>query len=66
MKRNMRKIVEQTRGTIPVRYGMAGEELIQLCHYARSEDMAGAICDAFAYGYALALRMEKNKNRRAK
>ena len=66
MKRNMRKIVEQTRGTIPVRYDMAGEELIQLCRYARSEDMAGAICDAFTYGYALALRMEKNKNRRAK
>lgn len=66
MKRNMRKIVEQTRGTIPVQYDMAGEELIQLCHYARSEDMAGAIWDAFTYGYALALRMEKNKNRRAK
>lgn len=63
MKRNMGKIVEQARGTIPARYDMTGEELLQLCHYARSEDMAGAICDAFTYGYAMALRIEKNKKR---
>lgn len=61
MKRNMREIVEQIRGTIPAQYDMTGEELIQLCLYARSEDTAGAIYDAFTYGYALALQMEKDK-----
>lgn len=60
MKRNMERIVEDTR--IAERYCLNSTEMFRLIEYLRTTgDSFGVIQKAFAYGYALGGRAEARK-----
>lgn len=62
MKRDMKKIIEQTK--VPNGYQLAYSEWLQLSHHAArggADDALGATLEAFIYGFALGMRYLKNK-----
>lgn len=66
MKRNMEKIIDEMTGRIPERYELTGGEWLRLVKKARGpmpDDTWNAIIMAFEYGFALAQRYEKRKNK---
>ena len=61
----MNKIVSNVK--VPERYQLVYSEWLQLAGEARGprrDDALDAILKAFKYGFALAIRMEANKNNR--
>lgn len=64
MKRNMKKIASETEGKIPDRYSITFGECMELSRMIGDGKKFDAICMAFNYGFALALRYEKNRRRR--
>lgn len=64
MARNMLKISRGMIGKIPYRYDLTFQELMELLEEADSGKTAEAIEIAFNYGFALALRMQKNNAKR--
>lgn len=67
MKRDMNKVIAQTDGTIPYGYQLTGDEWLQLAHHAAGggDDTLDAIVEAFTYGFALGMRCQKRKNKKA-
>jgi len=66
MARNMMKIIKDTIGKIPDDYDMTYKELMKFLETAISGKPAEAISWAFIYGFALALRMQKNNEKKGK
>lgn len=66
MKRNMNRIIEQTKGTIPGGYQLVVGEWLQLARHATAgggDDALDAIIEAFTYGFALGKRYQQNKKK---
>lgn len=64
MKRDMQKIANEIRKKVPDQYDLEGDNLILLKDMIVNDFPDGkyaALQMAFYYGFALALRMEKNK-----
>lgn len=67
MARNMFKIIDETRGTVPARYDMNVDELKAIIKDASSNNgtfdaiIYAAVVDAFNYGFALGRRYERNQ-----
>lgn len=65
MKRNMFKIADGMSGKIPSAYSMSCAEGVQLREICYSGRYLDALHIAFKYGFALALRMEANRRKKA-
>lgn len=57
-KRDMRKIIEQTRLTVAGQYDMRAGELVELGEMAKEKPVE-AVGEAFLYGYAMGQRALK-------
>lgn len=67
MKRNMWKIAESMKGSIPSAYDLTYGEAVELKEKYESGECNArfdALLTAFRYGFALAQRMEINKRKR--
>lgn len=67
MKRDMMKIVAETKGKVPRAYNMTCVELMRLMEISvgggDTNAAFEAITMAFDYGFALGVRSEKNKKK---
>lgn len=56
MKKDVMKIINETRDTIPDKYGLWASEIRIIC---KESNIYQACIDGFAYGYAMGRRAER-------
>lgn len=65
-QRDMLKVADGMKGKIPPLYQLDLMEIQELCKIARGGDLVKALAVAFDYGFALALRMVKREEQKAR